>query len=262
MKTLMITSEKGGTGKTTLATHIAGGLALRGKRVLLVDFDPQGHATLSFGIDKAPALYDMLVRGDSPGNHVSELVRVPDPATFVPPNTDLLGKLYILPGNEETHSIPTSSRMQRTAVFSESLEDLEDMIDVCVIDTAPSPGLLLTLVYHAADYVLIPAQMEYLPLNGLMNTIRAMNEWKAQLMGIVPTMFRETTELHKHHLAQLRIVAQANDWDVWNPIKQRVIWAEASTMHQTVYVANGGAGKARADAYKLVDQVEKVLAHG
>lgn len=258
MKTIMITSEKGGTGKTTLATHIAAGLALRGKRVLLVDFDPQGHATLSFGMDKMPALYDMLVRDV----HVSDSVRIPDPATFVPAGIELPGKLYILPGNEETHSIPTSSRMQRTAIFAEALEDLNDMIDVCVIDTAPSPGLLLTLVYRAADYVLIPVQMEYLPLAGLMGTLRAMKESDAQLLGIVPTMFRESTELHKHHLAQLQIAAQTNNWPVWVPIKQRVIWAEASTMNQTVYVSNGGAGKARAEAYKLVDQVEKGITNG
>lgn len=257
MKTLMITSEKGGTGKTTLATHIAGGLALRGKRVLLVDFDPQGHATLSFGLEKSPALYDLLVRDA----HISDSVRVPDPSTFVPAGLMLLGKLYVLPGNEETHSIPTSSRMQRTAVFAEALEDLNDMIDVCIIDTAPSPGLLLTLVYRASDYVLIPAQMEYLPLNGLMNTVRAMNEWQLKLMGIVPTMYRESTDLHKHHLEQLKEAAQANQWNVWSPIKQRVSWAEASTYRQMVYVSGGAVGKAKAEAYKLVEQVERSLAY-
>lgn len=62
MKIITLLNEKGGVGKTTIATHIAAGLAVRGMRVLLVDADPQGHATVSLGLQKEPGLYDLLVR--------------------------------------------------------------------------------------------------------------------------------------------------------------------------------------------------------
>ena len=62
MKIVTLLNEKGGVGKTTLATHLAAGLAIRGKRVILVDADPQGHATIAFGLSKEPGFYDLIVR--------------------------------------------------------------------------------------------------------------------------------------------------------------------------------------------------------
>ena len=73
MKIITLLNEKGGVGKTTLATHIAAGLAFRGFRVVLVDADPQGHATVALGLPKEPGLYDLLVR-DAPFKSVLRFI--------------------------------------------------------------------------------------------------------------------------------------------------------------------------------------------
>lgn len=257
MKVITVTSEKGGTGKTTLATHIAAGLALRGKRVLLVDFDPQGHATLSFGVTKSPGLYEMLVRDTD----IAELVVNPSPDVFVPEGIALTGKLYVLPGNEETHGSASHPNMRNVGLFRECLEDMGHALDVVVVDTAPSPGALLTLVYHATDYVIIPVQMEDLSLHGLLSTLKAMGKWNARLMGIVPTMFREKTDLHRYHHKLLTETAVERDWCVWQPVHQRTIWGEASASRKMVYLLKS-SGKAKAEAMRLVDYVERSLNHG
>lgn len=256
MKIVGVTAEKGGVGKTTLATHLAAMLALRGKRVLLVDFDPQAHATLSFNIPKSPALYELLVRDVD----IARLVVEPPHETFVPADCALSGRLYLLPGNEETHGIPSHPNMRDVSLFREALEDLAHTLDVVVIDTAPSPGALLSQVYHAADSFLIPAQMESLSIDGLLSTLKAMSRWNIQLLGIAPTMYRERTDLHKHHLKLLQNEAQKHAWQVFHPIPQRTIWGEASANRRMVYMLKS-PGKARAEAARLVDAVERRL-HG
>jgi chromosome partitioning protein len=253
LKTITVTSEKGGTGKTLISTHVAALLAARGRRVLLVDFDPQGHATVSFGLPKEPGLYELLVRGVD----IVDVIRQPDLQAYVPQGMQPRGRLYILPGNDETHGVVTMVRDVRA--LTNALEDVEHFIDVVIIDTAPSPGMLLTLAYHATNYVLIPAKMEYLSIDGLLSTINAMQAWDVQLMGIVPNLFRSTTDLHQYHYSELCKLADDHGWPVWEPIPQRIVWAEASTLQQMVYTLEGAAGKARIDAVRLADRVEAVL---
>src|SRR5574341_504243 len=145
MKVITVTSEKGGTGKTTLATHLAAGLAARGKRVLLVDGDPQGHATLSLGLAKGPGLYNLLVRGVD----MRYEVVMPAPGPETPPPTpprkrrgeleergyrsaeQAGGRLYVLPGNEESYAIPTL--VNDAEALADALGEAAETLDVTII---------------------------------------------------------------------------------------------------------------------------------
>jgi cellulose biosynthesis protein BcsQ len=253
MQVVTVNSEKGGTGKTTISTHVAALLAARGRRVLLVDFDPQGNGGLSFGLQPEPGLYNMLVRGVD----IADVIRQPKTESYCPPGVEPKGKLYVLPGNPETHAITTV--VEDRDAFADALDDIAHLLDVVVIDTAPSPGMLLTLAYRATQWLLIPAQMEFLSMVGLTNTISRAMKAGIKLMGIQPNQFRANTDLHKWHYTQLCEAAGANNWPVWEPIPLSISWAEASTMRTMVYSLEGNVGKARAEALALASRVEAVL---
>lgn len=253
MQTIVFNSEKGGTGKTTLSTHVAALIAAYGGRVLLIDADPQGHATISFGIEKQPGLYNVLVRGEDIVKHL----RTPDAERYAPPGVEPKGQLFVLPGNVETHAI--TSLLEEADALAEVLEDIEEAVDFVIIDTPPSPGLLLSLIYNAADYVIVPTQMEMLSLDGVAGTIAAANKRGVKLLGIIPNQYRENTMLHKYFMEKLEEIATENNWNTFTPIAQRIVWAEASTLQQMVYSLDGEAGKARVEAGKLAREIMKAL---
>lgn len=253
MQVITVNSEKGGTGKTTISTHVAALLAARGKRVLLVDFDPQGNGGLSFGLTPEPGLYNMLVRGAD----IADVIRKPKAESYCPPGVAPKGELFVLPGNPETHAITTV--VEDRDAFADALEEIEHLLDVVVIDTAPSPGMLLTLAYRATQWLLVPSQMEFLSVMGITNTISRASKAGIKLMGIQPNQYRERTDLHKWHYKQLCEAAEQHEWTVWEPIPLSISWAEASTMRTMVYSLEGNVGKARGEALSLASRVEAVL---
>src|SRR5690606_2289735 len=123
MKVVTLLNEKGGVGKTTVATHIAAGLAIKGHRVLLADADPQGHATVMYGLTKEPGLYDLLVR-NAPYQRV---LRVISPELYEIPGQAVEGKLYLLPSNVETRNIANS--INNILIFRDRFLPLEGAID-------------------------------------------------------------------------------------------------------------------------------------
>lgn len=250
MKTVTFSNNKGGVGKTTFSTHTAALLAAMGYQVLLIDMDAQANATMSFGLEPAPGLYEVMVRGR---DLIDSLVS-PMPATYCPPGTEPKGKLFVLPGNYETHAI--MSVVTDKDKLADVLEDVEDAIDIVVIDTPPSPGLLLALAYSATDYIVVPTQMEYLSVAGLTQTIYTAERSGIKLAGIVPNQFRSSTALHQHHLEQLQDAAREYGWPLWHPVALRIVWGEASTLRQMVYSLEGEVGAARAEAQRLAQLVK------
>src|SRR5689334_141034 len=134
MITVTLLNEKGGVGKTTLATHIAAGLAILGAKVLLVDADPQGHATVTLGQTKAPGLYDLLVRDAL----FKDTLQVVSPEVYETPNQKAQGELFVIPSNVETRNIANS--ISDAFAIAERFRELEDIIDVVVFDTSPTPS--------------------------------------------------------------------------------------------------------------------------
>lgn len=256
MKIITLVNEKGGVGKTTCATHIAAGLAATGQRVLLVDADAQGHATISFGLPKEPGLYDLLVR-DAEFKTVLRSV----PPLRVASEIVGQGALYLLPSNVETRNI-ASGVGDDLLLFAERFAELDKLIDVVVVDTSPTPSLLHGLIYVATDYLIYPTELENLSIDGLAESIRHKGKANAlrlakglepiTVLGIQPTMYKKT-DVHDYNL---QILLKEFKQAVWPAIPQRTVWAERAEAKQTVWTYKPKS-KATAEAWAMVERAAK-----
>lgn len=261
MQMITLVNEKGGVGKTTQAVHVAAGLAVMGLDVLLVDADPQGHATISLGLAKEPCLYDLLVRGAPFGR----MTRRVSPALYAyPERATAGGALHLLPSNVETRSI-ASGVGDDVWLFEERFAELEGIIDVVVVDTSPTPSLLHGLIYMATDSLIYPTELENLSIDGLAESIRHKSKanlsrqgrglGEIKVLGIQPTMWRKL-DVHDYNLQELLKTFKQL---VWPSIPARAVWAERAEAHQTVWTYKPRS-KAAQEAWAMVERVAKGLA--
>ena len=190
-KIIAVTNQKGGVGKTTTTVNLGACLASLGKKVLLVDIDPQGNTTSGVGINKADVtycVYDVLINYMHPKD------------AFVETN---VGNLNILPATiqlagAEIELVPTISREIR---LKKSLQLVQHLFDYILIDCPPSLGILTVNSLTASDSVIIPIQCEYYALEGLsqlLNTVRLVQKHlntSLQIEGVLLTMFDARTNL-------------------------------------------------------------------
>src|SRR5689334_21499223 len=137
MKTIVSANEKGGVGKTTLAIHLAAGLAIQGQTVILIDGDPQGHSTLGLRAKKEPQLYELMARVAEWEN----VLRTVPSEVYTSDHTQ--GQLMLLPSNIETKNLANMSL--NAFQLRERLAEIADSVDTVIIDTSPTPSDL-----HAA----------------------------------------------------------------------------------------------------------------
>ena len=196
---LAITNQKGGVGKTTTSVNLSASLAAMKRRVLLVDLDPQGNATMGSGVDKSDldaSVYDILVNGLT----VSEAKIEAESAGF-----DLLGSNVDLTGAE----IELLSMDRREFRLKDALMPVQASYDYIVIDCPPSLSFLTINGLVASDTAMIPMQCEYYALEGLSALINTISRITASLNpdleveGIVRTMYDPRNSLTKDVSDQL-----------------------------------------------------------
>ncbi|MFC5406721.1 ParA family protein [Cohnella soli] len=190
-KIIAIANQKGGVGKTTTSVNLGACLASLGKRVLIVDIDPQGNTTSGIGINKADVnycIYDILINEVHPQQAIAD-TEVPN-LKIIPATIQLAGA--------EIELVPTMSREVR---LKKALALVRKDFDYVLIDCPPSLGILTINSLTAADSVLIPIQCEYYALEGLsqlLNSIRLVQKHlntTLQIEGVLLTMFDARTNL-------------------------------------------------------------------
>ncbi len=190
-KIIAVANQKGGVGKTTSTVNLGASLATLGKKVLLIDIDPQGNATSGVGINKGDldhCVYNILVEDFN----VDQVF-----ATTDTPNLDIIPATIQLAGAE----IELVTASTREGKLKAALSNVRESYDYVLIDCPPSLGLLTLNALTAADSVLIPVQCEYYALEGLsqlLNTIRLVQKHlNTELMieGVLLTMLDARTNL-------------------------------------------------------------------
>lgn len=204
-----VVNQKGGVGKTTTAVNLAAALALVGKRVLLLDLDPQGNATSGVGIDKntigSPessvqnSTYDVLINETSLQNATTATSI--ENLFLVPSNLDLAGA-----------EIELISRISREMCLKNALRGSEGHYDYIFIDAPPSLGLLTLNALTAADGVILPIQCEYYALEGVSQLLRTFDLVKRQLnpsleiAKVILTMYDNRVRLAQQVVAEVKEV--------------------------------------------------------
>ena len=161
MRTIAVVNQKGGCGKTTTAINLAAFLALKGRRTLVVDMDPQGHATLGLLPDRAPApktMYDVMVHHQN-GRHT----RVHDIIRWAQANLDVAPADILLSGVPEK----LAKLRKRENILTEILDEVRNDYDYAIIDCPPHVGLLTFNALSAADEAIVPVDPSFFALHGI-----------------------------------------------------------------------------------------------
>ncbi|CWV95503.1 sporulation initiation inhibitor protein soj [Listeria monocytogenes] len=249
---IALANQKGGVGKTTSSVNLSSSLAFLGKKVLLVDIDPQGNASSGVGVNKGEiehCIYDVLV-DDVAIQDVLQKTDL-DNLNVIPATIQLAGA--------EVELVPAISREIR---LKKAIDSIRDDYDYVIIDCPPSLGLLTLNALTAADSVLIPVQCEYYALEGLsqlLNTIRIvqkhLNE-DLQIEGVLLTMLDARTNLGIQVIEEVKKYFQNK---VFNTIIPRNVRLSEAPSHGKPILLYDAKSKG-AEVY--LELAKEVVAHG
>ncbi len=199
-KIVAIVNQKGGVGKTTTAVNLTAGLGLNGKKVLLVDIDPQGNTTSGFGIDKRQVLvssYDLIV-GNRPASEIIVKTKF-DGVDIIPSSMNLAGA-----------EIELTALENREVRLKNALAPVREDYDFILLDCPPSLGLITLNALTATDTFLVPIQCEYFALEGLSQLMSTMRQVKRlynptlELEGVLLTMYDGRLNLTQQVVSEIK----------------------------------------------------------
>jgi chromosome partitioning protein len=242
-RVIAVFNHKGGTGKTTTSVSLAAGLAMRGKRVLIVDTDSQGNVGVSLNVKSERTLYHVVVMGLPPA----------DAASRVRENLDVIASNESLAAAE----LYLAGRQNRDRVLSRRLEAARAAYDVVVLDCSPSLSLMNQNALVFADGVLVPVACDYLSLVGVRQVIRTVKNVNqllhhpVQIWGVLPTFYdararicREALTTMKDHFGERCL----------SPIRAAMKIKEAPSQGQTIFEYAAGSNAAE-DYLRVVDRL-------
>lgn len=230
MRTIAVANQKGGVGKTTTAVNLATALAATGRKVVLVDFDPQGNASTAFGLARdarEPSSYDILFSPDRMGEALRETA-IPG-LSLIPATEALAGAEVELVGEE--------SPAGRLRVALQQLAGVDDVF----IDCPPSLSLLTLNALVAADGVLIPLQTEFYALEGLSQLLRTVEQVRARqnprldIEGVVLTMHDRRNNLSSQVADDVRAALGERVFETMIPRNVRLSEAPSHGVPALVY---------------------------
>ena len=247
---IAIANQKGGVGKTTTAINLTAALAEKGKKVLVIDIDPQGNTTSGFGIDKnelEDTIYELIL-GECTINECI-IKNVMENISVLPSNVNLAAAEIELIGIE-----------RKEFILRNEVDYVKEQYDYILIDCPPSLSMLTVNAMTTATSVLVPIQCEYYALEGLSQLIHTVNLVKERLNpeldmeGVVFTMYDSRTNLSMQVVENVKNNLQQKIYDTLIPRNIRLAEAPSYGVPITKYDAKS----AGADAYrKLADEVIK-----
>lgn len=230
VKIIAIVNQKGGVGKTTTAVNLSTVLAKKGKKVLLIDEDPQGNATSGLGIDKnsEKSTYDIIINDTKMEDAIVKTS---------------IKNLYLCPSNINLAGaeVELVSMMARENRLKEKLEELEDKFHYIIIDCPPSLGLLTINALTASTSLIIPIQCEYYALEGVGQLMNTVNLIKKQLNkelyieGVVLTMSDARTNLSNQVITEVKRFFKDNVYKTIIPRNVKLSEAPSYGMPITMY---------------------------